>query len=84
MLYLDSEKESHTSNQAIPSLTNWTKEFEGDTRNAVPVVHDKNCVWNFPFSEYVRTTNICGIVIITLLSDLFVGRYSNFKISASK
>ncbi len=50
----------------------------------LPVEHDKNCVKNFPFSEYARTTNICGIVIITLLSDLFVGRYSNFKITASK
>ncbi len=44
MLDLDSEKESQTSNQAIQYLTNWIKEFEGDTRNAVPVVHDKNCV----------------------------------------
>ncbi len=34
MLYLDSEKESQTSNQAIQYLTNWIKEFEGDTRNA--------------------------------------------------
>jgi hypothetical protein len=44
MLYLDSEKESQMSNQAIPSITNLTKELEGDTRNAVPVVHNKNCV----------------------------------------
>ena len=41
---LDSEKESQMSNQAIPSLTNWIKEFEDDTRNAVPVVPNTNCV----------------------------------------
>ena len=44
MLFLDSEKESQMLNQAIPPLTNWIKEFEGDTRNAVPVVHNTNCV----------------------------------------
>ncbi len=81
MLFLDSEKESQMSNQTIPPLTNLIKGFEGDTRNAVPVVHNTNFVQNFPRSEYVCTTNMCEIVVVTLLSNLFVGRHSNCKIT---
>jgi hypothetical protein len=79
MLFLDSEKELQMSYQTIPSLTNWIKEFEEDTKNAVPVVHNTNCVKNFPCSEYACATNICEIVIVTLLSNLPFGQAIKFQ-----
>lgn len=83
-MLVDSESSHKMSFHAMPSLTNWNQEIQGDMLFSyswygdevveVQYVIQIGCIMISPC-----TPNTCEIVIMILLSNMFVESHSNFK-----